>query len=66
VRILDLDQLKILFPVGTFFLKRSRAVTNLDPPYTLIRKKAGVAHIAEIFAFGHRALAQGPTLNGVQ
>jgi hypothetical protein len=66
VRILGLDELEILFPVGAFFLKRSRAVTNLDPPYSLIRKKAGVAHITEIFAFGQRALAQGPTLNGVQ
>src|ERR1035438_2453035 len=57
VGVLHLRESKILFPVRLFFLQRSRAVTDLYPPHRPIGTESRVLHIAQIFAFGDRALS---------
>jgi hypothetical protein len=42
--VLNLQEIEILFPVGTLFQKRRGAITNLDPLH---------ASILELPRFGH-------------
>ena len=46
VGVLNLGQIKILLPVGLFFLKRSRAVAHLDPSSSAVLAHTRVFHIA--------------------
>jgi len=56
--VLDLREVEVLLPVRTFFLKGAGAVADLDPARGSIGKEARVLHVAKIFAFSHRALAE--------
>jgi hypothetical protein len=58
VRILHLDQLKIVFPVRTLFLKRRRTVTDFHPAHRLIGTHSRVVHVAQVFALRNRACAK--------
>jgi hypothetical protein len=53
VGILDLDQFKVLFPIGALFLERRRAITNLDPAGTLVAAKPGILHIPQVLSLCH-------------
>ena len=66
VGVLHFDQLKIRFPVRSLFLEWRRAVTDFHPASRAVGQLAGIGHVAQIFAFGHRALTDGFGLDGVE
>src|SRR5579862_642503 len=46
VRILDLDQLEVLLPIGPLFLQRTRTVANLNPTGRAVWTEPGLLHVA--------------------
>jgi hypothetical protein len=56
MRILHLGEIEILFPVGTFFLKRGGAETGFDPAHLSVGHFTRRLHILEILVAGYRAL----------
>src|SRR5207244_2566702 len=66
VSILNLCQFEMLFPVRTFFLKGSRAIAHFDPTSRPVGAKPRVLHVAQVFSFGNRALAEGFILDGLE
>ena len=66
VRILHFRKIEILLPIRPFFQERSRAVTHFHPADSLIRAEPRLVHIAEIFAFSNRTLAERFILNGLE
>ena len=66
VSILHARQIEILFPVRTLFLQGRRTIADFHPPRSLVFAQPSILHIAEIFSFGYRTLAEGFLLNGFQ
>src|SRR5204863_816781 len=66
VRVLDLCEIKILFPVWTLFLQRRRAVAHFHPAGGVVAAQPGIFHIAKIFALRNGAFAQSLTLDRVE
>src|SRR6476659_5551795 len=66
VGVLDARQLEILLPVWLFFEQRRGAVTNLHPAGGLVLADPRLFHVAQIFAFGDRALAEGSVFYGLE
>jgi hypothetical protein len=64
VRVLNLQEIEVLLPVRTFFLKRRGTVANCNPLNATILELTGFSHISEILISGHRASAKGSLLNG--
>jgi len=58
MRILYSDEVEKFLPVRALFLQRRRAVADFDPARGLVRKKSRVVHVANVFSFSYRALAQ--------
>ena len=65
VRVLNLQQLKVFFPIGAFFEKRRRTITDFDPLQGTVSELPCFGHIPEIFVAGHRASAERSILNGI-
>ena len=59
VRILDGEQLEVLFPVGTFLGERGWAETDFHPPGGSITIQARMLHITEVFVARDRAASKG-------
>ena len=59
VRILNFAEFKIFLPVWALFLQGSWAIANLNPAGGFVRAKPGFPHVAQVFALGNRALAEG-------
>ena len=57
--VLYASEIEIFFPVRTLFLQRSGAVADFYPASGVIFAEAGLLHVAQIFALGHRSLAEG-------
>ena len=66
MRVVHLDQFEKFLPVTRFFLQRRRTVANLNPTDLFARELSRFAHIPEIFAFGDRALPEGPMFNRLE
>ena len=66
VGVLHAGEIEIFFPVGSFFLKRRRTVTNFNPSCRLVFAQTRLVHIAKIFALGNRTLAQGSAFDGAE
>jgi hypothetical protein len=66
MRILNLDELEVLFPVGPLFCEGCRAKADLNPAGRAVCAKAGVLHVPQIFAAGDRALAEGSVFNRLE
>src|SRR5215831_1602912 len=66
MRILHPRELEVLVPVGPLFEKRRRAVTHLHPAGSLIREEPRILHVAQILAFGYRALTESFLLDGLE
>ena len=66
VRVLHAHQVEILFPVGTFLLKRRGTIADLHPSRGFVRAKTGIFHVSEVFAFGNRAFTQGLIVDSFQ
>ena len=65
VRVLNLQQVKVFFPIGAFFKKRRRTITNFDPLHGAVIKLPCFGHIPEIFVAGDRSSTERPFLNGL-
>jgi len=59
MRILHLDQLEVLLPIGPLLFEGSRAVADLNPA-DAVRAKPSVLHVSQVLAAGYGTLAQGP------
>src|ERR1700737_319355 len=59
-------QFEVVFPVGAFFLQRSRTVANLYPARSSVRAEPCLRHIAQVFAFRHGTVAQSFVFNCLQ
>ena len=66
MRILHLDQLELLLPVGPFFLQWSRTGADLNPAGRAVLAKPGVLHVAQMLAAGYRTFAQGSLLDRLE
>ncbi|PYX27231.1 MAG: hypothetical protein DMG77_19520 [Acidobacteria bacterium] len=66
VSVLNFREIEVPFPIRPLFLQRSGAVTDFHPADGLVSAQAGLLHVAQIFTFGNRALAEGSVLNGVK
>jgi hypothetical protein len=66
VGILHARKIEIFFPVRPFLLQWRWAVADFHPAHGLVSAEARVRHIAEIFAFSNRALAERFILNGIE
>src|SRR5207249_6968583 len=53
------------FPIGAFFKKRRRTITDFDPLHGAVIKLPCFGHIPEIFVAGDRSSAERPFLNGL-
>ena len=58
VRILHFREIEVFLPVRPLFLQWCGAVTDFHPTYRLVVAETSLTHIAQIFAFGDRALAE--------
>ncbi len=63
MRILNLQQVEILFPIWPLFLKGCWAITNLNPLDGAVFALPRLRHIAEVFAASHRTSAEGAFFN---
>ena len=59
VRIFDGQQLKVFFPIGTFFCDWSWAETHFHPMNCSIVAKPRAFHVTEVFVAGDRAAPEG-------
>ena len=66
MRILYPSQLKVLFPVRAFLLKRSGAITDFYPAHRPIGAEPCILHIAKVFAFRDGAPAKSLAFNGLK
>jgi hypothetical protein len=66
MRILDLDQFEVLFPVRSLFREGCRAKADLNPSGGAVRAKTGVLHVPQILAAGYGTFAQGSLLNRLE
>ncbi len=62
--ILHFREIEIFFPVRPLFLQRRGTVADFYPAHGLVVAELSFIHVAEIFAFGNRALAEGFLLDG--
>jgi hypothetical protein len=58
-------EIKILFPIRPFLQERRGTITDFDPTHRS-GLDARIAHIAQVLALGHGALAKFSTLNGLE
>ncbi len=65
VSILHSREIEVFFPVGPLFLQGCRAVADFHPTRGLVSAEPRVVHVAQVFAFGDRALAQLLIFNGL-
>ena len=65
VRVFDLQQLKILFPIRTFFLERRGAIARLHPVRDAIFTDPRLFHVIDIFVTGNGAPTQRAVPNGL-
>ena len=63
VRIFDLQQFKVLFPVRTFFLEWRSAKTDFHPGADAVVSDAGLSHILKVFVASHGASTKLAGLN---
>jgi hypothetical protein len=63
VRVLHLDQLKILLPIRSLFLERCRAIADFDPSHRLVSINPRFVHVAQVLVSSDRASAQCAALN---
>jgi hypothetical protein len=63
MRVLHLDQIEVLLPVGSLFLEGSRTIANLNPAGSAVLAKSGFAHVPQVLAFGYGTIAQGSVFN---
>src|SRR5438445_3408485 len=66
VRILDANEVEILFPVRPLFLKRQSAEANFHPTHTTVVAQPGAFHVAQILVARHRAGAERTVLDHLQ
>src|ERR1700733_8212289 len=66
VCILHARQVKVFFPVRPFFLQRGRAVADFHPAYGLVGAEPRFVHVAQVFAFGNRTLAEPLLIDGLK
>src|SRR5213592_4806958 len=66
VRILDANEVEILFPVRPLFLKRQSAEANLHPAHATVVAQPGAFHVAQILVARHRAGAERTVLDRLQ
>jgi hypothetical protein len=62
--VLHFQKIEGHFPVRTLFLKRGRAVANLNPLHAAILELARFGHVSKIFVSGDRATAERSFFNG--
>src|SRR5438128_12521251 len=53
VRVLDLQQREVFFPIRAFFRERSPAVANLNQLHPALLELASLSHISEVFVAGY-------------
>src|SRR5690349_24817737 len=58
MRVLNLQQVEIFFPVGTFFRQRRVAVTDFDPLNVSVIELPGLLHISEILVSRDRSASK--------
>jgi len=63
VRIFDLEQLKVLFPVGPLLLEWRGAKANFDPGANSVRIDTCILHVVEVFIASHRSPSESPRFN---
>ncbi len=63
MRVLHLDQLEVLLPIGPLFLQGSRTIANLNPAGGAVLAKPGFLHVAQVLAAGYRTFAQCSAFN---
>ena len=63
MRVLNFQQVEILFPVGPFFRQRGVAVTDFNPLNVSVIELPGLLHISQILITGNRAASERTFLN---
>jgi hypothetical protein len=63
MRVLDFEQLEILFPIGAFFRQRRRTIANFNPLDASVIELPGLLHISQIFVACNGSSAQRTFLN---
>jgi len=58
VRILNLDQIEIFFPIRTFLIERRIAVTDFDPLHASIVKLPSLIHVSLVLVAGNRSTSE--------
>jgi hypothetical protein len=64
--ILNARQFEVLFPIRPLFLEWNGAVADLNPAGQAVSADPGLAHVAEVFAFRHRATAKRLLFDSVE
>ncbi len=62
--VLNLEQVKIPFPVWTFLIQRCVAVADLHPLHAAVRELARLLHVAPVFVAGNGAAPEGIVFDG--
>ena len=62
--ILHLEEIEILFPVGSLFIERRIAVANFDPLYPAIRELTGFIHISLVLVARDRTASKRTIFDG--
>src|SRR6185295_3371512 len=64
MRVLDLLENEMLFPVLAFLGQRGRAVTHFNPLHAPVVQLTRLPHVARVFVAGDRALAERALVYG--
>jgi hypothetical protein len=64
--IVDADQIKILFPIGTLFIQGLVTKTNSDPKNVAVGVNAGVLQVPAVFVSGNRTKTERVSFDGVK
>ena len=66
VRVLHLDQIEVLLPIGPLFLEGSWTIAHLNPAGRAVLAQPSVLHVSEVLASGYRTFAQGSAFNRLE
>jgi hypothetical protein len=66
MRILHLDQVEVLLPIGTLLFERSRAVADLNPAGCSVRAKPRFPHVSQVLGASDGTFAESSLFNRLE